>query len=77
MDQTNETSMEQTSEKLKFLLNHWAEHNEEHKKSFVKWIEKAKSIGLDDAAVNLAKAVDAIDKATKYLKKGLKSVEDG
>ncbi len=59
-----ETSMERTPEKLKFLLNHRAEHNEEHKKSFV-------------TAVNLAKAVDATDEATKYLKKGLKSVEDG
>ena len=48
--------MEQDKEKLKVLLKHWTEHNEEHKKNFVNWIEKAKGMGLDDVAKNLAKA---------------------
>jgi len=66
--------MNQDKEKLKFLLEHWAEHNEDHKKNFVRWVKTAKEIGLDSTAENLAKAVDATNESTKYLQKALKEM---
>jgi len=67
--------MDQDKEKLKFLLQHWAEHNESHKDNFVKWVRKAKMMGLDSTAENLAKAVDATNESIKYLQKALKEFE--
>lgn len=73
---TIKPDMEQDKEKLKFLLDHWAEHNEEHKKGFVKWIRKAKENGLDDVAVELGKAVDTLNESTRHLQNALKSIEN-
>ncbi len=32
-------------EKLKKLLHHWKEHNEEHAETYREWAEKASSLG--------------------------------
>ena len=68
--------MDEDIKKLRFLLEHWVEHNEDHKKNFVKWVKIAKESGVDRAAESLAKAVDAIDESSKYLQEALKDLEN-
>ena len=40
-------------EKLKVLLHHWREHNNEHADSYRDWAEKASSLGKEDLAKTL------------------------
>jgi hypothetical protein len=42
-------------EKLKILLPHWMEHNEEHAASFESWAKTMRSTGREDLAVALEK----------------------
>jgi len=42
-------------EKLKILLPHWMEHNEEHAASFESWATTMRSTGREDVAVALEK----------------------
>jgi nickel/cobalt exporter len=53
--------------KLSKLCQHWAEHNESHKDSFIKWRDIAKEKGLDSVVENLNKAIEMMDKSTEYL----------
>ncbi len=57
------------TEKLRVLLPHWIEHNQNHEAEFRKWSEAARAEGalslatlLDKAAANMA-ATDALLKA--------------
>lgn len=43
-------------EKLKHLLEHWAEHNEEHAKTYLEWAEKAGKSG-DKELYNILKEI--------------------
>lgn len=40
-------------EKLKALLHHWKEHNDEHAESYKAWAEKAATLGRSDVAQTL------------------------
>ena len=42
-------------EKLKALLHHWKEHNDEHAESYKSWAEKAAQLGRNDVAQTLEK----------------------
>ncbi len=42
-------------EKLKILLPHWMEHNEEHAASFESWAKTMRSTGREDLAAALEK----------------------
>ena len=53
--------------KLTKLLKHWADHNDSHKESFLKWRNVAKERGLDNIVENLNKAIEMMDESTKYL----------
>ena len=53
--------------KLSKLCQHWADHNESHKDSFIKWRDIAKEKGLDSVVENLNKAIEMMDKSTEYL----------
>ena len=55
--------------KLTKLLKHWANHNDSHKDSFLKWKEIAQSYGLSHVVDNLAKAIEMMDKSTEFLLK--------
>ena len=50
-------------EKLKVLLHHWMEHNNEHADSYRDWAEKASSLGNEE----LAKALRRLYEETKRL----------
>lgn len=43
------------AEKLKILLPHWMEHNEEHAASFASWAKAMRLAGREDVAAALAK----------------------
>ncbi len=53
--------------KLTKLLKHWADHNDSHKESFLKWRVIAKDNGLDGIVEKLSKAIEKMDESTKYL----------
>lgn len=63
--------MEVNVEKLKILLSHWVEHNEEHAKEFKEWAERAKGI---DAAVyeGIMEAAQRMEEVNSSLLKALK-----
>lgn len=50
-------------EKLRVLLPHWMEHNEEHAADFLGWADKASLAGHEDAAQMIVRAADAIRQA--------------
>lgn len=53
--------------KLSKLCKHWADHNDSHKESFLKWKDIAKNKGLDSVVENLKKAIEMLDKCNEYL----------
>ncbi len=63
-------------DKLKKLLEHWAEHNEEHAKTYLEWAEKASASGdkelssiLKEIAENTKKMDGLFEKAKKAVRK--------
>lgn len=63
-------------DKLKKLLEHWAEHNEEHAKTYLEWAEKAAASGdntlsavLKEIAENTKKMNGLFEKAKKAVRK--------
>jgi len=58
-------------EKLRVLLPHWMEHNDEHAADFVGWADKATLAGRDDAAQMIGDAADAIRQANTGLQAAL------
>jgi hypothetical protein len=53
--------------KLSKLCKHWADHNESHKESFLKWRNVADNKNLNRVVKNLDKAIEMIDKCNIYL----------
>ena len=53
--------------KLSKLCRHWADHNDSHKESLLKWRDIARDKGLDSVAENLANAIEMLDKCNEYL----------
>ncbi|MEM2925761.1 MAG: hypothetical protein QXQ02_02885 [Halobacteria archaeon] len=63
--------MKSEIEKLKILLEHWAEHNAEHSKNFRSWAEKARELNLSEVASDILSAANEMDKSSEYLKAAL------
>lgn len=53
--------------KLSKLCQHWADHNDTHKASFLKWRNIADDKGLESAVRNLEKAIEMMDKCNEFL----------
>ncbi len=53
--------------KLAKLCKHWADHNESHKESFLKWKNIAENKNLIQVVENLEKAIEMLDKCNVYL----------
>jgi hypothetical protein len=49
-------------EKLRMLIPHWIEHNNEHAEEYQRWAEKAA-----EASADILKAVDALKKVNQTL----------
>ncbi|MFX1299104.1 MAG: hypothetical protein ACFFD2_30120 [Promethearchaeota archaeon] len=55
--------------KLSKLLKHWADHNDSHKESFLKWRDVAKKYDLKNIVDKLDKAIELLDQCNDYLLK--------
>ncbi|MHA1509905.1 MAG: hypothetical protein ACTSO6_14520 [Promethearchaeota archaeon] len=62
--------------KLSKLLEHWANHNDSHKESFVKWRDIAKEKSLTSVVENFNKAIEMMDKCTEYLLKAKEALNE-
>lgn len=58
-------------EKLKLLVKHWIEHNQEHSVEFREWATKAKKSQKDGVDGDIIKAAEELDKASEHLQKAL------
>jgi hypothetical protein len=56
-------------EKLRALIPHWIEHNEEHADEFMRWAEQAREAAVDlrTAVAAMAKVNDALSAAVEKL----------
>ena len=63
--------------KLKILLSHWIEHNEEHAQEFTEWALKAKSNGKGEVHDHMMKAVQQMNGANKSLLAALERLKEG
>ena len=57
--------------KLKMILSHWVEHNEDHSRDFKKWVEKAARMGENEVADEIKQAVGKMDEITGIFTKTL------
>ncbi len=53
--------------KLSKLCEHWAAHNNSHKENYIKWRNIAKENGLNSVVEKINKAIEMMDKSTKFL----------
>ncbi|MFX1589623.1 MAG: hypothetical protein ACFFC1_15845 [Promethearchaeota archaeon] len=53
--------------KLAKLCKHWAEHNDSHKESFLKWQRIAEEKGLESIVAHLKNAAEMLDKCNEFL----------
>lgn len=60
----------QDIEKLRVLIPHWVEHNDEHAAEFRQWAERA-----GDAGANLLAAARWLEKASESLRAALSKLE--
>ncbi len=61
--------------KLSKLCKHWADHNDSHKESFLKWRNIAKEKGLESVVVKLDNAIKMLDKCNEFLLTANKELE--
>jgi hypothetical protein len=58
-------------DKLRALLPHWIEHNQEHAADYVRWAEVADSAGRDKAAGRIRAAIELVAQANDALQEAL------
>ncbi len=61
-------------EKLRVLLPHWIEHNEEHAAEFRAWAERLQQAGRQEAAQSIIVAADRLDGANIPLSEALEKL---
>jgi hypothetical protein len=66
-------SMEKDKTRLLKLIEHWAEHNDEHKARFEESAKKAEDMGLQGTAKNLRAASESATNVSRCLRKALES----
>ena len=57
--------------RLKKLIEHWAEHNDEHRTRYEESAEKAAEMGLYAVVDNLRKAAERATEVSMHLRKAL------
>ena len=58
-------------EKLMKLCEHWANHNESHKESFIKWRDIASELDLKSVIDDLNGAIESMNKCNDHLKSAI------
>jgi hypothetical protein len=61
--------------KLRILLPHWIEHNEEHAASFREWADTARELGLETVAGQIKVAVERMVACGEALAAALEELE--
>ena len=61
--------------KLSKLCEHWANHNETHKESYIKWRDIAEEKELTSVVEKLDKAIEMMDKSTEFLLSARKDIK--
>lgn len=61
--------------KLRILLPHWIEHNDEHAESFREWAGRARGMGLETVAKQIEVAVERMAACREALAAALKELE--
>jgi hypothetical protein len=67
-------SEQNTIQKLRVLLPHWIEHNNNHITEFRKWETEARAESGQEVALLLDKAISDMEEAGKSLSKALEKV---
>ncbi|RJQ39987.1 MAG: hypothetical protein C4550_04220 [Nitrospiraceae bacterium] len=62
------------SEKLRHLLEHWAEHNEEHAKTYLEWAEKASASGDNELSSILKEIAESTKRMDGLFEKAMQAV---
>jgi hypothetical protein len=63
--------------KLRILLPHWIEHNDEHAESFQEWAERARKLGQEETARWIKEAVERMAVCNEALAEAMKALEKG
>lgn len=61
--------------KLRILLSHWIEHNDEHAESFQEWAERARELGQEETAQRIEEAVGHVAACNQTLSAALDALE--
>ncbi len=61
--------------KLRILLPHWIEHNEEHAAGFQRWVAKARALGQEETAQRIEEAVERMAACNQVLRAALEALE--
>jgi len=67
-------SEQDTTKKLRILLPHWIEHNNNHIAEFRKWEGEARAESGQEVALLLARAISDMEKAGKSLSEALEKI---
>ncbi|MDY6878465.1 MAG: hypothetical protein SWK90_19985 [Chloroflexota bacterium] len=61
--------------KLRILLPHWIEHNEDHAVGFERWVAKARELGQEETAQWIEEAVGRMAACNQALNAALEALE--
>jgi len=61
--------------KLRILLPHWIEHNEEHASGFRDWAAKSRELDLEETAQRIDEAVECMMACNKALSAAQETLE--
>ncbi len=61
-------------EKLSVVIEHWIEHNENHREEYKKWAQTAGDLGLDSVRAEIEEAVEKLSQSNKHLERALKAI---
>ncbi len=65
------------ADKLRILLSHWVEHNEDHAGEFTEWAARARAGGWGPVHDHMMKAVEQMKAANQSLLAALESLKEG
>jgi alcohol dehydrogenase YqhD (iron-dependent ADH family) len=74
----HEHAVEATSNdlaKLRVLLPHWIDHNEDHANSFRRWAAKARALGQEETAQRIEEAIEQMAACNEALTAALELLE--
>jgi len=61
-------------DKLKYLLFHWKEHNDEHAETYRQWAEKAATLGNNELSEVLGKLCDETKKMNRLFEEAMRKI---